>query len=828
MAASPSYPSRMPAKKLREYRVKRDFSKTSEPEGGRFNGAGNRFVVHKHSATSSHYDLRLQVGDVLKSWAVPKGPSLNPADKRLAVQTEDHPLEYIDFEGVIPAGEYGGGPMIVWDAGSWAPMDDVEKSLKSGSFKFRLAGEKLNGGWMLARLKQKAGDSKQNWLLFKERDPAASETIDILIERPESVKSGRRIEELVEQPRTATGPLKLKPGSVRGALKAAAPDQIQPQLASQASDPPGGDDWLHEIKFDGYRTMAHLSKGAVRLITRGGLDWTRRYGDLGAAFSALPCRAAIVDGEIVVVDDKGVSRFSLLQDALSNGEPGKLLFYAFDLLYLDGWNLRGAPLEKRKNLLAQLLSGHATGRSAIQLSDHVVGDGRELYERASEMGLEGIVSKRASAPYTSGRSSTWVKTKAQNVGDFIIAGYTTSEAAEGLAALAVAEWVDGELHYRGKVGTGFDARTASDILGRLQTLQEAAEPLGSTGAPRNIKWVKPVLTAHVHYANRTDDGMLRHAVFKRLREAELSSAPSRKTKQLISDADLASIWVTNPTRKLFGKSGPAKLDIAVYYASVGNFMLPHILGRPVSLVRCPTGRPEDCFFQRHAFTGMPSSVATFETSNSENEKRTYLSVEDAKGYLALAQFGVVEFHTWGARRRALEKPDRIVFDLDPGEGVGWREVVEAAVHIRGELEALRLAPFVKTSGGKGVHIVVPVKPKLNWKQSHQAAKEIASGIAAKAPETFTAAMGKDNRKRRIFIDYHRNARSATAAAPYSLRARPHLPASTPLNWSDLETIDAPEDLNYSSLPGLLAISGDPWAELADSARELPVSSGLKV
>ena len=821
--------------KLQAYRAKRDFAKTPEPSGITQADAGNRFVVHKHHATADHYDLRLQVGDVLKSWAVPKGPSLNPADKRLAVETEDHPLEYIDFEGVIPKGEYGGGEMIVWDTGTWAPMDDVEKSLKSGSFKFRLAGEKLNGGWMLARLKGKPEDGgKKNWLLFKERDLAADEKTDILAERPESVKTGRRIEELVEEQKPAAKPaakpVRLRPGAVQGAKRAEAPRTVEPQLATQVPAPPDGkltrDSWLHEIKFDGYRTMAHVEDGTVRLITRGGLDWTKRYGDLPQAFRKLRCREAVIDGEIVVLDDKGISRFGLLQDALSEGAGNKLVFYAFDLLYLDGWDLRQVPLFKRKALLAQLLSGHATGRSAIQLSDHVEGDGNALYERASELGLEGIVSKRASAAYQSGRSKTWTKTKALSTGDFVIAGYTTSQRAEGLASLALGEWEDGELHYRGKVGTGFDSATLHSLHERLETLRAGAAPLD--GAPKDIVWVRPVLSAHIHYSNRTSDNLLRHSVFKGLRDVELSaSSAAPQRKRLISEADLATIWVTNPTRRLFGKSGPTKLDIAVYYAFVGDFMLPHIMSRPVSLVRCPTGRPQDCFFQRHAFTGMPSSVGTFDLTNSEGEDKSYLSVEDAKGYLALAQFGVVEFHTWGTTRKRLEKPDRVTFDLDPGEGMAWREIVEAAVHIRGELEALKLTPFVKTSGGKGIHVVVPIKPKLGWKAVHQATGQIAERLAAAQPDTFTTNMGKTHRKRRIFIDFHRNARGHTSAAPYSLRARTNLPASTPVSWADLESIDAPEDLNYSSLPGLLSMSGDPWADIDEFARDLPILSVAK-
>ncbi|ODR88711.1 DNA ligase D [Sinorhizobium alkalisoli] len=817
----------MATSKLEAYRKKRDFSKTPEPAGG-LAGDGNRFVVHKHHATADHYDLRLEVGGVLKSWAVPRGPSLNPADKRLAVETEDHPLDYVDFEGVIPEGEYGGGPMIVWDTGVWAPMEDVDESLRKGAFKFRLAGEKLKGGWMLARLKPKPGEEeKRNWLLFKERDPAADASMDILAARPESVKSGRRIEELVEKPRPPAKPFKLNAAALPGAEKAPLPTRIEPQLATPTATPPEGagerEDWLHEIKFDGYRTMAHKARDDVRLITRGGLDWTKRYGDLPEAFRRLACRDAVIDGEIVALDASGVSRFALLQEALSTSVENRLVFYAFDLLHLDGWTLVNAPLDKRKELLKRLLEPHVSSRSAIQYSDHVSGGGRAFYDKASELGLEGIISKRASAPYRSGRSKTWTKTKALTAEDFVIAGYTVSEAAEGIAALALGEWMDGELQYRGKVGTGFDTAMLKHLRERLEPLRSGATRL--EGAPKEIIWVRPVLTARIHYGNRTTDNVLRHPVFKGLREVELSTPTATSRKRFISDADLAGISITNPTRRLFGKSGPTKLDVAVYYAAVGDFMLPHILGRPTSLVRCPTGRPQDCFFQRHPFTGMPASVAGFEAMSSEGEPKTYLSVEDAKGYLALAQFGVVEFHSWGSTRKRLEKPDRVVFDLDPGEGIGWREVVEAAVHIKQELEALDLVPFVKTSGGKGIHVVVPVKPKLDWKKVHKATGDMAARLAATAPETFITTMSKGKRSNRIFIDIHRNARGHTAVAPYSLRARTNLPASTPLNWNDLETIDAPEDLNYSSLPGLLATSGDPWAQIDAYARDLPLISG---
>ncbi|RYE08375.1 MAG: DNA ligase D [Hyphomicrobiales bacterium] len=813
---------------LSTYRQKRDFSKTSEPSGAGSGADGNRFVIHKHSATADHYDLRLELDGVLKSWAVPKGPSLNPADKRYAAQTEDHPLDYIDFEDVIPEGEYGGGPMIVWDTGTWTPMNEPREGLLKGDLKIRLWGEKLKGGWMLVRMKPKAGEANTNWLFFKEKDTGVDTKTDILKARPESVKSGMTIEELLasKKPKpakkaAAAKPVALSPAKVKGAVKAPMPRSMKPQLAAETGDPPQGEGWLHEIKFDGYRTIAMLSGGKVKLLTRTGIDWTARYGILADAFADIPAKEAILDGEIVVVDESGVSHFADLQQALSDHSSERLTFFAFDLMYLDGYDLTRAALADRKALLQALLAPVAGGSSAIQYSDGFDGDGAVLYDHATEMGLEGIVSKRADAPYVETRSKTWIKVKSRQVGDFPIVGYTMSPAAGGIGAIALGQWVDGELEYRGKCGTGFSGSELISIHDKLKPLVDGGQKL--PGMTRDVIPVRPVITAHVHYANLTADNSVRHAVFKGLREPEItpSEAPIER-QRIISDADLANIWVTNPTRRLFGKSGPTKLDVAIYYAAVGDFMLPHIFGRPVSLVRSPSGRLDDIFFQRHPFTGMPPTIGSFETmSSDEGEVKKYISIEEAKGYLALAQFGVIEFHAWGCHWATnLEKPDQVIFDLDPGDGIRFRQIVDAAFFVKEQLEALGLTPYVKTSGGKGLHVVVPLKPKLDWKKAHAATGEIAAMIAKAAPETFVVNMSKEKRTKRIFIDFHRNGRGATAVAPYSLRARANLPASTPVNWSDLRSIDAPEDLNYSTLPGILNSSGDPWAAMDDDAADL--------
>jgi DNA ligase D len=826
----------MPDRGLETYRRKRDFSRTSEPPGAPASRSGNLYMIHKHDATRLHYDLRLQIGDVLKSWAVPKGPSLDPKEKRLAVEVENHPLEYGEFEGVIPEGQYGAGGTLIWDYGTWAPMGDIEESLKKGTLKFRLAGEKLHGGWTLTRLKRRPGDKKDNWLLIKERDDAADTKTDILEARPESVKSGRRVEELrqgsdpvwqskpAQRPRTPREPppekpkkpAVLKPGSLKGANAAPLPKRFSPELATPVDTPPKGMEWLHEIKFDGYRTIAIVDSGAVKLLTRKGLDWTKRYGVLADAFAKLPCKDAVIDGEIVVPDERGVTHFAALQDAIANGDTAKMVFYAFDLPHLNGYDLSGVRLLERKALLEKLLAPVIDHSSAIQFSSHVVGKGDELYDRASELELEGVVSKRADSHYRQERAKDWTKAKAKKLEAFTIVGYTTSPQAGGLAALLLAEEGEDGLVSLGKVGTGFSASEAKALVKRLETLSrdKAAVDVPALIA-KGAHWVEPVLKARVLYSNRTADNQIRHGVYRGLREPEFTAArPGKAAKRYITDAHLASIWVTNPERRMFSKTGPTKLDLAVYYAKVGDAMLPHILSRPVSLVRCPTGKVEDCFFQRHAFAGMPAEVETFVSKREKDEdERNYLVVADAAGFLALAQFGVIEFHPWGCRVDRAERPDRMFFDLDPGEGIEWRDVKAAAKLVRAELSRAEIESFVKTSGKKGIHVVVPIERSVTWQELHDLSGAVASEIAKRHPDTFVTTMAKTARKRRIFLDFHRNARSATADGVYSLRAVRGLPASTPVAWDDLDSIDAPEDLNYATVPGFLSNAGDPWGSM---------------
>jgi DNA ligase D len=825
---------------LERYRAKRDFTRTPEPSGAAQGAEERLFVVQKHAARRLHYDLRLQFGDALRSWAVPNGPSLDPTVRRLAVRVEDHPLEYVEFEAHIPKGQYGAGGMIVWDRGTWIPMGDPEEDYRKGTLKFRLSGEKLGGGWTLVRLKPKDGERGDNWLLIKERDPFARPGSDaaILEERPESVLSGRLVEDFAvpeapAEPPRARRPERGAPATLPGARPAPLPRSFRPQLASAAARPPEGEEWLHEIKFDGYRTIARIDGGAVRLCTRTGLDWTDRYGVLIEGFRGLPCRQALIDGEIVVQDERGIASFAALQDALAEGRTHELIFFAFDLMYLDGYDLTEVPLLERKRALEALLQPVVGPSTPVQISEHVLGQGRAFYAQAARLGLEGVMSKRADASYQQRRTRSWLKIKCRQSEEFTVVGYSPSEAAGGIGALLLAERGADGLRYVGRVGTGFSVAEMRRLHARLDALKATQAPVALPPEERRkgLVWVRPALLAEVEYGNRTADGILRHAVYKGLRDDKMEDAagapkPEPRAKverrRYVSDADLASIWVTNPDREMFGAGGPSKLDLALYYARVGDWMLPELINRPVSLVRCPTGKAEDCFFQRHALSGMPEVIKRIPLREEGSKERAdYLYVEDARGLLALAQFGAIEFHTWGCRIDQSERPDRIVFDLDPDEGLPWRAVVSAAHAVADALGALGLVPFVKTTGGKGLHVVVPLARKQGWPEVRRFAEAFARQQAERAPTRFTANMAKRERRGRIYLDYLRNARSATAVAAYSLRARPGVPASTPLAWSELDLIDTPRDLNYATVPARLGDEfEDPWADIDAAARAL--------
>lgn len=826
---------------IKGYRAKRNFDITPEPGGGRSASDGNIFVIQKHAARRLHYDLRLQFGDVLKSWAITKGPSLDPAVKRLAAHVEEHPLEYANFEGTIPKGEYGAGAVIVWDRGTWAPMRDPDEDYEKGELKIRLAGEKLRGGWTLVRLKpdRHSGDP---WLLVKERDEYMRPTSDgdILEEQPNSVLTGRSVEAVAavpEKPRAPRRRRKVKPSGLHGARQVSMPDWIPPQLPAPRESPPTGDDWLHEIKFDGYRSMARLEGGKVLFFTRNGLDWTERYGSLSEAFAGLRCKEAMIDGEIVVQDERGVSSFTALQEALAKGATEHLVFYAFDLLYLDGYDLTEVPLIKRKETLMALLSQVVSDKSGLQLSEHVVDQGPEFLAQARGMSLEGIVSKKRYSSYRGRRTQTWIKVKCVNTEDFVIVGFTESKAAGGLSALLLAEEGSDGLRYVGKVGTGFSTKEAGQLLKRLQAIQQAKPPLTQTkGMKRSAAiWVKPTLVAEVRFSSRTGDGRLRHPVYKGLRpdksvfdSATRPAARLAERRRYVTDADLASIWVTNPDRVMFG--GPTKLELALYYARVGNWILPELIGRPLSLVRCTTGEKSDCFFQRHASPGMPETVKAVRLREQESQKKEgYLYVECARGLLSLAQFGTIEFHPWGCRVDKPERPDRMIFDLDPDENLRWRDVVDAAMEIRHRLNQVALKCFAKTSGSKGLHIVVPLVRRHSWAEVRGFSKAFAAMMAKQAPKRFTSSMSMRSRRGRIYIDYLRNVRGATTVAAYSLRGATGVPVSTPVGWDELSEIDDPADLNYVTVPDRLGKSfRDPWEDIDRAAHVLTLDMARKL
>ena len=822
---------------LQRYHEMRDFRRTPEPSGGRrVRSDSLQFVIQKHGASREHFDFRLQVGEALKSWAVPKGPSLDPREKRLAVEVEDHPLDYATFEGVIPEGAYGAGPVIVWDRGTWRADGDVERGLAKGKLKLELDGERLQGGWTLVRTT--GGDRRQvHWLLIKERDATAETGGEPTRRHHGSVLSGRSLAQVAEGASPAESAVDA--ASLPGAKVAAAPDPPMPQLASRRDSPPGGNAWIHEIKFDGYRTLARIDAGDARFLTRTGLDWTERYGSLAHAFAAAACHDAIVDGEIVVLDDEGRSSFARLQDTLKRRGRDRLVFQAFDLLYLDGHDLSQVPLLERKRALAAVLEPVVSEDRPVRLSDHLVGRGARFFAEACEMGLEGIVSKRADAPYRPGRGDAWLKIKCENTDDFAVVGYTEGKAG-GLGALLLAEASeDGLLAYVGKVGTGFGHDEGDELRRRLAKQARETPPEGLDAAPRErgAVWVTPSVTVEVAYSTRTTAGRVRQASFRRLREDKPPPAPPRanakrqarrktpapaRPPRLVAPEDLAEIHLTNPERDYFATA--SKLDLSLYYARVGDWMLPHVLDRPLSVIRCPDGTEESCFYQRHARPEMSESVKRIDLPAGRDESkvpREYVYVDRPAGFFELCQFSAVEFHPWGCRRDRPERPDRMILDLDPDESLRWADVVEAAETVRTLLSELGLPAYLKTTGGKGLHLTVPLARRHGWERLRLFAAAVARRLAKQEPKRFIAVATKRRRDGRIFIDHLRNGRGATAVAPYSARARRGLPVATPIAWDELREIDGPQAFNIANVPDRLqALGADPWADMADHAATL--------
>jgi bifunctional non-homologous end joining protein LigD len=784
---------------LETYRKKRDFKKTKEPSGAarpRKNGAsthklkGLSYVVQRHDARRLHYDFRLELDGALLSWAVPKGPSLDPSVKRLAVETEPHPLEYGSFEGEIPKGEYGAGTVAIWDRGTWVPEGDPKKDYDRGRLSFTLKGDRLQGSWHLVRTRQ--GEKGQKiWLLFKSRD--------------EHARNGE------------AAPLAQAP---------------EPELATLVDSAPAGDDWAHELKFDGYRVLVRLDHGTVTLLTRNGNDWTDRMPALARAFRHWKADSAIVDGEVVVLDEKGRSDFQKLQNSLSLENDATLVYYAFDLLHLDGRDLRPLPLLERKRELAALLRENA-GKSGgtVRLSEHVVGQGGEFFRKACELGVEGIVSKRASAPYRAGRGRDWLKVKCLLRQEFVVIGFSAPAGSRShLGALLLGIERDGKLTYSGRVGTGFSEQSLAELAKKLAPLvvrepEVAGTPRGAE--VRGVRWVKPELVAEVAFTGFTTDGLLRHPTFQGLREdkpaaevkPEIEPKAAGKRGRTAPPTPI-SYPLTNPDKVLYPEQGITKRELLDYYALVAERLLPHVRNRPLTLVRCPNGRGKPCFFQKHPGAGTPDGIRSVAIREKDG-KAPYSVIDDEQGLFGLVQLGSLEIHTWGSRADDFEHPDLLVFDLDPDPALDFGAVVDAALLLRRTFEAAKLESFVKTAGGKGLHVCVPIAPDLDWTTIKEFSSRVAEGLAHNDPKRYVATATKTKRTGKIFIDYLRNARGATFVAPYSTRAREGAPVAVPLEWDELTPKLRPDQFTLRNLAERLrTLARDPFERMATLKQRL--------
>jgi bifunctional non-homologous end joining protein LigD len=846
---------------LELYKKKRNFKKTTEPAARLAKKSGSKFVVQKHHASHLHYDFRLELDGVLKSWAVPKGPSLDPKQKRLAVQVEDHPVEYATFEGEIPAHEYGGGHVIVWDIGSWQPVgENPLADLKKGRLEFELFGEKLRGKWILIRTRGTKGTS---WLLLKRTDEYAKsgKSADLTVTEPNSVITGRSVSDLKVKPVETKKPSAKNPKKENRSktVSAKSPRQttvfpafIEPQLARLSDVPPTGSSWVHEIKLDGYRTLCRIgdlkngkerSKAkSIQLLTRSGLDWTEKYGKLATACQQIPGEQTLLDGEIVCVDEKGRSHFQLLQKVLKEKRTSQLLYFAFDLLFLNGVDLRERPLIERKALLAKLIQ--QTKSPKIIFSQHWETSGQKMLAECYRLELEGIVSKRADAPYESDRGDNWLKSKCGFDQEFVIVGFTPPKGTRiGFGALLLgAHQDDGKLKYVGRVGTGFGDTTIHELMDKLEPFINDHSPFTMPVPEQgSITWVRPVLVAQIKFSGFTGDGMIRHGSFTALREDKsaaevMTDLPPKKKSAKAQPRAIAEprtttaslhdksrpvlvngVRLTHPTRQIFNRTAGKirKVDLAEAYALLAPRMMPHLQNRPLSLLRCPDGAEGTCFFQKHITTTRGSAIHTQQVKVKERDVKTeeIMTIDSVEGLISLVQMGVVEIHNWGCVSPQIEKPDTVVFDLDPDASVSWPQMIEGALAIKDILDRLKLGAFLKVTGGKGLHIHVPVEPRYSWDQIKLFAKTVATNLAVQEPELYTAQMLKNKRKGKIFIDYLRNGYGATAVAPYSVRAKLSAPVALPIRWNELTLDLKPDQFRLSEIEAILkSRRRDPWVD----------------
>lgn len=881
---------------LARYRSMRDFHITKEPSGednkSKAHAKRLPFCIQKHAASHLHYDFRLGWNGVLKSWAVAKGPSYFTGDKRLAVQVEDHPMEYGGFEGIIPAGQYGGGTVMIWDQGTWEPQagyEDVDKGLRDGSLKFVMHGTKIKGKWALIRMGGKAANErKPNWLLIKEHDDfeRGKDGPCVTVEEPDSAVTGRTMEQIAHNEDhvwnskdTAKGKAwyrqvgssdeadeknppsdfvvgKKRPMSVsafekslRKLPKENQPGFVAPQLALQAISPPIGEGWLHELKLDGYRMQARKDGSGVQMLTRKGLDWTHRVRAVANEVAKLAVDKVTLDGEVVVLAENGTTNFADLQASFQNGADNVLTYFCFDLLHVDGRNIRELPLKRRKEMLGGVL--HGADEEVLRVSEHLETDGEELFHKACELHAEGIVSKKATGRYSSGRGGDWLKMKCLHEQEFVVGGFTLpSNGINGVGALVLGYYRDGKLIYAGRTGTGFTQKTHKLIRGKLNNLIQAAMPFERVppDVRRGVRWVKPELVVQVRFATWTVDNLVRQAAFLGVREdksagevvreeatiaprpksagkkAAESKSPAKATAihkvkghvaaKEIGTTEHAPVRLTHPEKILDERSGLTKQILADYYWAVAGEMLPHIADRPLSLVRCPDGADKPCFYQKHVSHTLPDGVESVDVADKNGKVEPYITLSTAEALAGLAQMGVLEVHPWGSRNEDLEHPDRLIFDLDPDEALGWNVLTDAAAEVRRRLKAIGLEGFLKTTGGKGLHVVVPIAPKLDWPAAKKFAHGFVNAMERENPSLYLTKMTKAARKGKVYLDYLRNERGATSVAPFSPRARVGAPVSLPLKWSDLKLAERPVFSVATFDEWKARLKTDPWKAMA--------------